>query len=135
MSTLAAMKEAVDKILEEERNLLGRNKRLDLEVKVKNKIVLDIEDKIKDLENKKKNVELEIVKERQSVVNEITESQSQAKSLLDHAKVEDKKVREERSQLEREKFDFESDKKKQDKLVSDTNTKLDLIAELVKQIA
>ena len=135
MSTLAAMKEAVDKILEEERNLLGRNKRLDLEVKVKNKIVLDIEDKIKDLENKKKNVELEIVKERQSVVNEITESQSQAKSLLDHAKVEDKKVREERSQLEREKFDFESDKKKQDKLVSDTNRKLDLIAELVKQIA
>ena len=135
MSTLVVMKEEVDKILEEERNLLGKNKRLDLEIKVKNKTVLDLEAKIKELEDKKKNTELEIVKERQSVVNEITESQSQAKSLLDHAKVEDKKVREERSQLEREKFNFESDKKKQDKLVSDTNRKLDLIAELVKQIA
>ena len=135
MSTLVVMKEEVDKILEEERSLLGKNKRLNLEIGVKNKTVLDLEDKIKDLENKKKNVELEIVKERQSVVNEITESQSQAKSLLDHAKVEDKKVREERAQLEREKFNFESDKKKQDKLVSDTNRKLDLIAELVKQIA
>ena len=135
MSTLVVMKEEVDKILEEERNLLGKNKRLDLEIRVKNKTVLDLEDKIKDLENKKKNVELEIVKERQSVVNEITESQSQAKTLLDHAKVEDKKVREEKSQLEREKFDFESDKKKQDKLVSDTNRKFNLIVELVKQIA
>mgnify|MGYP007031196501 FL=1 len=85
MSTLVVMKEEVDKILEEERNLLGKNKRLDLEIRVKNKTVLDLEDKIKDLENKKKNVELEIVKERQSVVNEITESQSQAKTLLDHA--------------------------------------------------